>query len=44
MVDYNEIKTKLLKEIENEKGFSFKKLLKIIELNALYSNAEHSVL
>ncbi len=37
MVDYREIRENLLKEIEEEKGFSFKKLVKIIELNALYN-------
>ncbi len=37
MVDYKEIRSKLLEEIENEKGFSFKKLVKIIKLNALYN-------
>ena len=35
MVDYNELRFQLLKEIENEKGFSWKKLLKIIELEGL---------
>ena len=36
MVDYNEIRIQLLKEIEDEKGFSWRKLAKIIELNGLY--------
>ena len=35
MVDYNSIRNQLLKEIEEEKGFSLKKLLKIIELNGI---------
>ncbi len=37
MADLNKIRTQLLEEIEAEKGFSFKKLVKIIELNALYN-------
>lgn len=35
MVDYYEIENKLLKEIEEEKGFSWKKFVKIVELNSL---------
>ena len=38
-MDYNiyakAIESKLLKEIETEKKFTFRKLLKILELNAL---------
>ncbi len=40
MVDYNEIRMQLVKEIENEKGFSWRKLAKIIELNALFANVD----
>ncbi len=40
MFDYREIKNNLLKEIEEEKGFSFKKLVKIFELNALLKEME----
>ena len=40
MVDYNELRFQLLKEIENEKGFSWKKLVKIIELNGLYRDVQ----
>lgn len=35
MTNYREIKNNLIKEIEEEKGFSWKKLAKIIELNGL---------
>ena len=35
-----EIKNQLLEEIESEKGFSFKKLAKIIELNAVLNNLQ----
>lgn len=35
MINYREIEKKLLKEIEEEKGFSWKKLVKIIELNGI---------
>ena len=35
MLNYREIENNLLKEIEEEKGFSWKKLVKIIELNAI---------
>ena len=38
MVDYNAIRNQLLKEIEEEKGFSFRKLKRIIKLNGLYKN------
>lgn len=37
MVDYNAIRNQLLKEIEEEKGFSWRKLVKIIKLNGLYN-------
>ena len=37
MVDYNSIRDQLLKEIEEEKGFSWSKLVKIIKLNGLYN-------
>lgn len=40
MMNFNEIKNQLLAEIENEKGFSFKKLAKIIELNAILNNCQ----
>ncbi len=40
MVDYRTIRAQLMNEIENEKGFSFKKLAKIIQLNALYTNVD----
>ena len=33
----NNIENKLIKEIEDERKFTFKKLLKILELNALLS-------
>ena len=35
MFNYREIKNNLIKEIEEEKGFSWKKLVKIIELNGI---------
>lgn len=35
MVDYNEIRLNLIKKIEEEKGFSFKKLMRIIELDGI---------
>lgn len=35
MLNYREIENNLLKEIEEEKGFSWKKLVKIIELNGI---------
>ena len=40
MLNYREIETNLLKEIEEEKGFSWKKLVKIIELNAILKEME----
>ena len=40
MMSMNDIKNQLLAEIENEKGFSFKKLAKIIELNAVLNNLQ----
>ena len=40
MINYREIEEKLLKEIEEEKGFSWKKLVKIIELNAILKGLE----
>ncbi len=40
MFEYREIRNNLLKEIEEEKGFSFKKLVKIFELNALLKEME----
>lgn len=40
MINFNEIKNQLLAEIENEKGFTFKKLAKIIELNAILNNCQ----
>ncbi len=38
MIDFNEIRNQLFKEIEAEKGFSWSKLVKIIKLNGLYNN------
>lgn len=35
MVDYNELRLDLIRQIEEEKGFSFKKLMRIIELNGI---------
>ena len=40
MINYREIEEKLLKEIEEEKGFSWKKLIKIIELNGILKGME----
>ena len=40
MINYREIEEKLLKEIEDEKGFSWKKLVKIIELNSILKGME----
>ncbi len=40
MVDYNEIRIQLVKEIEEEKGFSWRKLANIVKLNALYTNVD----
>ena len=39
-MSYREITNNLLKEIEEEKGFSWKKLVKIIELNAILKEME----
>ncbi len=36
MFDYRVIEKRLLAEIEAEKGFTFKKLMKIISLDGLY--------
>ena len=41
MAIYRTLEKKLLKQIEEEKGFSFRKLRKIIELNGLYKNMEN---
>lgn len=40
MINYREIEEKLLKEIEEERGFSWKKLIKIIELNGILKGME----
>lgn len=40
MLNYREIENNLLKEIEEEKGFSWKKLVKIIELNGILKGME----
>lgn len=40
MVDYIEIENRLLKEIEEEKGFSWKKFVKIVELNGLLNGVK----
>lgn len=40
MVNYNALRNQLLKEIEAEKGFSWRKLVKIIELNGLYGEGK----
>ncbi|GEM_PF-1404710 len=40
MAKYRELEKKLLKEIEEEKGFSFKKLVKIIQLNGILKEME----
>lgn len=40
MAKYRELEEKLLKEIEEEKGFSFKKLVKIIQLNGILKEME----
>lgn len=39
MINYREIEKKLMREIEKEKGFSWKKLVKIIELNGILNKA-----
>ena len=41
MSDYRAIEKKLLRQIEEEKGFSFSKLVKIIGLNCLYKNMQN---
>lgn len=41
MANYRALEKKLLKQIEEEKGFSFRKLKKIIELNGLYKNMQN---
>lgn len=40
MINYRELEEKLLKEIEEERGFSWKKLIKIIELNGILKGME----
>lgn len=40
MNNYRELEEKLLKEIEEERGFSWKKLIKIIELNGILKGME----
>jgi hypothetical protein len=40
MSDYRAIEKKLLRQIEEEKGFSFRKLKRIIKLNGLYKNMQ----
>lgn len=40
MSDYRAIEKKLLRQIEEEKGFSFRKLKRIIKLNSLYKNIQ----
>lgn len=40
MINYRSIEKKLLKQIEEEKGFSFRKLKRIIKLNGLYKNMQ----
>ena len=37
MINYRELEKTLLKEIEEEKKFTFRKLLRLLELNALLS-------
>ena len=41
MANYRTLEKKLLKQIEEEKGFSFSKLVKIIKLNGLYKNMQN---
>ena len=41
MANYRILEKKLLKQIEEEKGFSFSKLVKIIKLNGLYKNMQN---
>ena len=40
MANYRAIEKKLLRQIEEEKGFSFRKLKRIIKLNGLYKNIQ----
>ena len=40
MINYRAIEKKLLRQIEEEKGFSFRKLKRIIKLNGLYKNMQ----
>ena len=40
MSDYRAIEKKLLRQIEEERGFSFRKLKRIIKLNGLYKNIQ----
>ncbi len=40
MINYREIREKLISEIEEEKGFSWKKIIKIIELNGILKEME----
>ena len=41
MANYRILEKKLLKQIEEEKGFSFSKLVKIIKLNGLYKSMQN---
>ena len=41
MANYRALEKELLKQIEEEKGFSFSKLVKIIKLNGLYKNMQN---
>lgn len=40
MSSYRAIEKKLLRQIEEEKGFSLRKLKRIIKLNGLYKNIQ----
>ncbi len=40
MINYREIRNSLIDEIENEKGFTFKKLFKIIQLNGILKDMQ----
>lgn len=40
MINYRAFEKKLLAQIEEEKGFSFRKLKRIIKLNGLYKNIQ----
>lgn len=42
MSDLCVIEQRLLKEIEEEKGFSFRKLMKIISLDGIYREMQYS--